>query len=113
MGPTGWVVLRDYHELTGYDVKEVRKAITKPGTGTATVEMQEKTIELMVKNWSRSDLLLPATPGVTDRLTAAEFSSLLKAVEPAFKLMMGLGVAPVMSQAALADQASPTGPSSE
>jgi hypothetical protein len=112
MGPTGWVVLRDYHELLGYDAKKVRAAVTAGGA-QAMVQMQEKTAELLVKNWSREDLLLPATPAVTDRLTAAEWGGLCRAVQPALNLILGVGIKPVMSQEAMADPASPSGPSSE
>lgn len=112
MGPDGWVVLRDYHELTGKDAKEVRGAVTGAGA-QVMVQMQEKLAELLVKNWSREDLPRPATAGVTDRLTAAEWGGLCKAIQPALNEILGVKIAPVMSQASMADPASPSGPSSE
>ena len=114
MGTDGWVVLRDYHELLGSDVKAVRGAVKAGATpGAATVQMQEKLIELLVRNWSRADLPLPATAAVSDRLTAPEYAALVKLVNAALALVLGTGIAPSMSQAAMNDPASPTGPSSE
>jgi hypothetical protein len=113
--PAGnWVVLRDYHDLSGKDVKQILSAVTTGMSGgTALMEMRQAAVEVLVENWSFENLPLPATNAVTDRLPGLVLGKLLMLVEPARQMACGLGVAPVLTEAALEDEASPTTGSSE
>lgn len=91
----GTVQFRDPEELTGKDMKALRKALDVVGVGSATTEMFETAYKLLVDAWDipgRPNLRTPrydgkqgATGHATDYLTARDLRALENHVKPVIK----------------------------
>jgi hypothetical protein len=93
----GWVTFTDPEDLTGKDVKRLRKALDAPGNGTATNQLFETAMALLVDGWE-----IPGKPGLriprydksgkgesTNALTARQLRTIEKHMNPVLKKITG------------------------
>lgn len=107
-----WAVLTDFETLDFGAVMDILGSIKGgQGYGSASNELRIATVAALVTNWS-FDLPLPATEATLRMLPSKAGIALFQAVQPAVKMINGVGTKPVLTKETLDDKGSPTGGSS-
>jgi len=85
----GYVTWRDPEELSGRDVKRLRKALDAPGVGSATNLLYETAMVLLIDHWEipgKPQLRTPQRdPKASDQLTHRQFRAIEKHLKPVVK----------------------------
>lgn len=93
----GWAVLRDLDDLTGKQVKEIRRGLDKEkdGTGAMVNELFTRALVAAIEAWHipklGGDVRTPEIAGaaVLDMLSARDLRTLERAVDPWLKDLTG------------------------
>jgi len=85
----GYVTFRDPEELSGRDVKKLRKALDAPGAGSAANLLYETAMVLLIEHWEipgKPQLRTPQRdPKASDQLTHRQFRAIEKHLNPVVK----------------------------